>query len=193
MSNGSGFTNGERVALFIFDSKNNVTKRITENYLSVYDFSLSLNKKEAFFLGTKFIHTTKYTDVHLYHLDLSSLDYKQIELPTNLIPGMALYGTDFAYLALTNQDRIGGNSNQDFYIIDKNFQIKKIKDFDYSIGSSVISDIEGLSGSRNAKVYNDELYFTTTVFERGPIFKLSKDGVITKYYENNGLISFHQI
>ncbi|MCB9498669.1 MAG: S9 family peptidase [Bacillales bacterium] len=188
--NGQGFINGIRTSLFYVDLDKNEIKRITTNFMNVDNFFVYSDESGAFFVANDFKGCIQYDQTKLFYLNLETFSYEEVVLPNKVIPFLVATAKDFSYLYAPDFNRIGSNSNGDFYLIDKDLHVSLLKSFDNSVGSSVLSDCE-YGGGNFFKTDNDILYFTITNWEKAPIYRIDKKGVIEEVYSDiESVISF---
>jgi dipeptidyl aminopeptidase/acylaminoacyl peptidase len=177
--------------LFIFDSKNNKLIPISNDNEYVTSFSLDINQNRVVYTAKPLSDTPIiYDNIYLY--DIESKEKKTLYDKLDL----SIYYLDFmndALIAVINDHKdYGLNKNPQFYQIDFTGKITLVHEYDYSIGSSVGSDSR-YGSNEQIKMYNNQLYFITTIRNDAHLYRLNTDYQIEKLIELNGSIDGFEI
>ncbi|MCR3906646.1 MAG: S9 family peptidase [Tenericutes bacterium] len=183
--NGNGFTANVRKQLFIYDIESQVVAPILDPNFSFNSIKVSDDKKHVFFTGSMASPVKTLTSqAYVYHLDT-----KRIE---------TLYGeNDFSFRGLyllknkvivagSDMKDFGINQNSDFYILN-NKKLELLNLYGGSIGNSLGADVR-LGSNQNNQIYNDKLYFTSTVDDHIELNSIDLNGEIESEYPFNGSI-----
>ncbi len=191
--NGQGYIENMRSGLFIVDIDKKEYKRITPYNFEVVDFDVNENKNDILFCALTDEHYLNYGHSTLFHLDLSKEEYESIEIPKGFTLTEARYSGDDVFMYLAEDKRMGENSNGNFFLMDKSFNIKQIKEYNLSLGGLVLTDIE-YGGGNTTKVDNGYFYFNTTEGEKTNLYRIDKRGNLELVYEpKNGGVCFFDV
>ncbi len=180
-SNGAGVMAYRRSALFIYDSEADKLERVTEPQFSV---TRALRcEKGIVYYGAKKEHTPPlFDEVYLFDGQTKQL----LENDTLRLHGLCI-ADDGVMLAGAATDRYGINENPHFYTLSFEGELKKIAEYDYSIGSSVGSDCRLGGGGRTAYT-GGKWYFTTTREGASHLYCIDKTGKIETVCTREGSI-----
>ena len=180
-SNGAGVTAYRRSALFVYDSEKDSLERITEPLFSV---TKALCCEEGIvYYGAKKEHTPPlFDEVYLYNGQRKQL----LGDNTLRLHGLCIADGEIM-LAGAATDRYGINENPHFYTLSFDGKLKKIAEYDYSIGSSVGSDCRLGGGARTA-YWAGKWYFTTTREGASHLYAIDKAGSIEAICTREGSI-----
>lgn len=76
-SNGAGFTNKKRSRLYLYESKKDQVKELTDEFTNVLSLSLSKDKKRALFICSSFIDKMSVFN-DLFQLNIESLTLEKV-------------------------------------------------------------------------------------------------------------------
>ena len=186
---GGTFTRGIYYSLYIYDSKKKEVKRLTPEGFSVFTFKVTPDGKSAYMsgdsLGPVLFQTLAYPS--FWKLDIGKKKLTQIVKASDkcTVTNFTL-GKDYGVIMMTDF-RCGLLSDSDFYTLDyETGKTKLLKKWDRRIESTVYNDVTLYTGQL-IKLEGDTLYFTSTVDEEHPLFKL-ENGEITRINEGEGVV-----
>lgn len=171
--NAKGFTNKKRNRLYAYDKSTNTIKAISGEYTNIEWFSC--NESQVVYAANTFEDKYQIYD-GLYIWDLKQETNTTIIYPDKYNIVYADFIGNKIICSMSDMEKYGKLQNTYFYLID-NGEIKLLNKYDTGLGSFVGTDCKYLSG-KFMKVYNDSLYFISTVNHGSCISKLSVDGSI---------------
>jgi dipeptidyl aminopeptidase/acylaminoacyl peptidase len=190
-SNGSGYTNGKRNGLFIFNKKEATFKRITEDSMSVDSFKLSEDKKKVVFTGSLFIEKAGlFNNVYEYCVESGKLENITPDIEMNFDDAI-YFDTNTVITRGCDLKRFGANENKKFYKI--NLETKEMicitPELDIGFWNSVGSDARYGSGAEHDfEKYGDFVYFTSTEKNSSFLYKMDKNGKIETVIDEKGSV-----
>lgn len=177
-SNGTGFTNKKRNRLYVYDRSTNELSPITDNLTETNFFKIKGN--QILYSVNRFENKMELFDsLHVYDIDKKT--DKELIPQDKYSIRFADFIEDSYIVVLSDMGTYGVNQNNNIYIL-KNDNLKLLYEHDTGFGSSVGSDCR-LGGGKQARVYNNKLYFVSTIGKSSFINVLSLDGkleIITK-------------
>ena len=186
--NGTTYTKGAYDILFYYDVKKDKLAPLSEFGWSVNDVKLSPDGQYVYYL----------TDKNKPALDTYSSELRRICLKTreaetvfkgsrNAFFYEYALGDSFGILLLANAEKMGANSNPDFFRLDyATGAVTPYAEFGEAIGSSVGTDIRR-GGGYYCKMLGDTLYFISTLFDSAYLMKL-ENGVVSKVLDKDGSV-----
>ncbi len=182
-SNGEGFTNKKRNRLYLYDKGVNTINPISKQFENVNVSCVREGK--ALYISENYTNKKEQT-TGLYMYDLYANQTACIVDDDEYAIEYAHFLGDTILFCGSLMDKYGLNQNLSFYTITDG-DIKLLCHHDYGMYNSVGSDCR-LGGGREARVYNDSLYFISTEAKSSFIKKLSLDGKTEKLTKDNGSI-----
>ncbi len=161
--NGGGFTSGKRSRLYLFTRSTGELKALTEPWFDTFSFAL-----RGTTLLYKGVEWHGYRDQHnyagLYLLDLDSGETRCVLAPGVIRTGAFEFWEDgSALVAATDGAICGAGQYMDFYTLDlATGEMKRLREYEASIGNGSVGSDARLGGGRGAKLENDRFYFITT-------------------------------
>lgn len=183
--NGSGYTNKQRNSLFLFDSKTCELTRITDELFSLSNYEISCDGSVIYYVGERYkacpINKEGIFSYHIKTGETKTLLHAETYAIHKALP----WGRNLLVFA-SDQKTYGLNENAKFYLYDKVKQdLVLFANYEDAIGSSVGSDVR-YGGGRSIKVYGDDVYFITTLFNRSALYRLDTTGAIQAVYDVEG-------
>ena len=202
--NGAGFTNKKRKRLYKCSVEGQAGQAgqagvntckltpLTGPLDDVSDYKLSPCGSYILFTGELAPFEIGSIKSNLYFLDIERSHIKKL-LPEDLfIKAFDFYGDSFV-MAASKGEKYSFHEHPGFYIVSKDGSMKKLCDYDYSIGSAAASDSK-FSGGYTAMVRGDYFYFLSLQIHETDVFKLClKSGDITNATACRGNIDFFDI
>lgn len=187
-TNGQGFINGDRLVLATYSLKTNTLQEIENPQLRIrgamvqdhdifyWGYSDS-GKKEKLHADEIYVFNTELQKTScLAKTDLSILDLQAAE--------------DGLYIFAENGLPIGLNSNPSLYYLDFKYQSIDMKmDWQENLGNCVLSDCQ-LVGGNSVCMYEDSLYFTTTIVDHNNLFCWDENRLLQVLEWNGTIESF---
>ncbi len=183
---GMGVVNGKRSRLYIYNSKTNELKAITDPFFNVSDFSFS----DDYLLYSGY----EYTEVKgikngLYLYDIKSGDIKTLIPQDEIKIGFAAILGDNTILAtLTDMKEFGVNQFGDFFKISLDGKREKIASHDASVGGGSVNSDAKYGGGKTYVTTDDKLYFITTKGNYSYLLSIDNRGNISDKLTPNGSI-----
>lgn len=183
--NGSGFTANKPQQLFLYNTQSKEIKPLVDSAFNVGIVKVSNDLKHIYYTGSQvsdvksltthiFVyHIEEHQTEILYHEDNCSVSNMYI-IQNNII------------IAGTDMKDFGINQNPDFFIL-KHKKLELLTIYRQSLGNSIGSDVR-LGGSTKEIVYQNKLYFVSTVDDHSEIFSLNLEGTIKCEYIMQGSI-----
>lgn len=191
-SNGAGFTNKKRSRLYLYESKKDQVKELTDEFTNVLSLSLSKDKKRALFICSSFIDKMSVFN-DLFQLNIESLTLEKVSPIKNFEYTYADYIGDKIIFLGTDMKTYGVNENPKVYIShDLGKTYVKIGEPDISVYNSLNSDVRYGDGT-SLKVAGDYLYFIGSKNYSSNLFKLSVDGRVMQVTKNEGSVDSFDI
>ena len=190
--NGSGFINGMRDNLYIYNSSTRQLKPISDPDDDVDGFQISQDKKNILYSLKHYSRTLKC--VHsLHEYDLISQKSKCL-MNEKYDIGEFSYCEQGIVFTGTQGIRFGINENRDFYILPRNSSNEiLLAGHDATIGAPVGSDCR-LGGGITFKVFKNSAYFTSSRGYDCNLYRINLDsGLIESVTSFSGSIDFFDI
>lgn len=190
--NGEGFTNKKRNSLFLYDVKNHEITRISEELFALQDYELSEDHKGVYYVGEEYAACPSLKEGIYYY------DFQQQKSEVFIKPEVYSISKILPYMGTllviaSDQKNYGINENSKFYVWNATTKTLDLwKEYEDSFGSSVGSDCR-YGGGRVFKVYKDEVYFVTTLYNRSVLYKLDKDANLHSVYDEEGSVDAFDI
>lgn len=190
-SNGAGYINNDRTALFLFDQHSFELQRLTKPYMEVEGVEVDYKNKRFYYTAAMF-ETVAPLKPEIYVFDVETQE-------TSLVLDAVLSIHDFQIEedhiliggAATND--FGINENPKFY---RNYfderKLQLVNDYDASIGSSVGSDARYLGGQQ-MKLHKHKYYFISTIDDGSELRCLDENNEITTLIKYEGSIDSFDI
>jgi len=189
--NGEGFTNKKRNRLYKCDTAGKL-EPLTGPLDNVSSYKLSPCGNHILFTGELAPYDIHNIKTNLFLLDINSGDTKKLLAEDLFIKAFDFYGDSFV-MAASKGEKYNFHEHPSFYIVDKDGVMKKLCDYDYSIGSSAGSDSK-FGGGHTSMVHGDHFYFLSLQGYDGDVYKLClKSGEITNATSCGGNIDFFDI
>ena len=182
-SNGSGFINRLRSALFLFDPTTNNLQLLTDKYMDVSSFEIVDN--DIYFIGASYKELMP-LETSINKIRLLDFSCKEILKPQYNVSKLFKVEDKIIFLA-SHLDKYS-SPNPYFYLLDPiDDSIKLINQADESL-YSVLTDIE-YGSTRSFKVDGKFLYFLSTVRFFTLLRRIDIEGNMETIIEKEGLIA----
>lgn len=187
-SNGRGFTNKKRNMLCIYNIKSRNITRISGSYSNVEHFELSKDKKHIAFITSSFKDKmTQYRNLNIYSIDENSSSIISPFHDFNY-SYCNFIDDDIVFMG-SNMKSYGLNENPQVYITDfSGSSIRKISDSDSSLSNSLNAD-STYGDTKEAKVYDNFLYYITTEGGNSLLYRTDTKGNTERLTVANGSIN----
>ena len=178
--NGRGFTSGKRSRLYVYTRSTGELKPITEPWFDAA--GTALNGTKLIYKGVEWRNVRdqkNYAGVYLY--DIDSGESKCLLAPGAIRTGAVEFMDDeTALIAATDGEKFGPSQYMDFYTLSlDNGEMKKLADYEASIGGSSVGSDARLGGGSGAKMENGKYWFISTLDDGGYVVNIDKDGKIS--------------
>ena len=190
---GRGFTNKKRSRLYKYSQDGGLSP-LTGSLDDVAAYKLSPCGNYILFTGDMAPFEIQSIKSNLYLLDIEKAQTTKILAEDLYIKAFDFYGDGYV-LAATKGEKYSFHEHPSFYIVDKGGAMKKLCDYDLSIGSTSNSDSK-FSGGFTNMVRGDRFYFLSLQGHVGHVYSLClKSGEITNETEAplGGSIDFFDI
>lgn len=186
VANGSGFIDGQRTALWLWNLETETGERLTPEYFETSRFVVEGGR--IWYTGCTWTDVCPKT-AGLYSYDLDLKQTREWVKPGQYRLGaLAVSGQQAVYMA-TDMEAYGGGTSCDFWRLDAaTGKTWKAADYEYSIGSVINSDVRFGSGKTFA-LKDSTLYFTSTVGSRTELYTLTADNEIVRTVAFDGALS----
>jgi len=183
--NGQGFIANKRNQLFIYEIESQNIQAIVDTDFNVGQVKLSNDKKVIYYTGQQMTGVRSLTThVFSYHVSLKKTEILYHENDYAIGDIHLLNGK--IILEASDMKTYGINQNNDFYqLINKKLEL--FAPYGQSMGNSVGSDVR-LGGSSQDVIYQNDLYFVSTIDDHTNLMKLTSNGTIHTVYEMQGSI-----
>ena len=183
--NGQGFIANKRNQLFIYEIESQNIQAIVDTDFNVGQVKLSNDKKVIYYTGQQMTGVRSLTThVFSYHVSLKKTEILYHENDYSIGDIHLLNGK--IILEANDMKTYGINQNNDFYqLINKKLEL--FAPYGQSMGNSVGSDVR-LGGSSQDVIYQNDLYFVSTIDDHTNLMKLTSNGTIHTVYEMQGSI-----
>ncbi|MBQ4088287.1 MAG: S9 family peptidase [Clostridia bacterium] len=185
--NGGGFTAGKRNRLYIYTVFTGELKAVTEPWFDAMGYSL--NGTKMLYKGVEW-HGVKdqnnYSGIYLY--DIETGETKEVLAPGTIRTGaLEFWADDQALVSATDGKEFGPSQYMDFYTIDvATGEMKKLADYEASIGGSSVGSDARLGGGNGTKLVDDKYYFVSTVNDGGYLRYVDKAGNVSELLTPDG-------
>lgn len=185
--NGAGYTNKKRNVLFLYNKDTEELSHISDILSNVGIFEIDPTHKKVYYTGEAYTQKPSYKDgIFVYDME-KKCSKEVLKAEVYAIRDLKVWNDNVLVVA-SDQRHYGANENGKFYMLD--FEKKDLvflAEYEDAIGSTVGSDCRYGSG-KAMKVYNDRVYFLTTLYNRSVVYALASDGCISAVYEAEGSV-----
>ncbi|WP_432661902.1 S9 family peptidase [Wukongibacter baidiensis] len=184
-----------RERLYEYDMKSQRIEAVTQENLHIDDISINREQSKVVFIGYD-IDGYKKIKSSIYLLDIESKKHELISSENTLkISYVEILDSNTVIFTGTDLKTAGRNENQEIYLIDivSKKQIRLTSGFDKSNEEKAVVTDAKFCKSRDVCVYNNELYFLIIEEKGSCIYKINKDGVITKLSRESGTIDSYAV
>lgn len=193
-SNGRGFTDRDRLRLYLYDLKSNSWEALTDETFEVNNITLNEAKTKALVIGKAFTGKAPLTsEVHVVDLDKKTM--KKVSPEENFRYATAHFINEEEALVLGHDSsRFGINENARFYLLNLQERHQKLltPDFETSTWNSVGSDSR-YGGGESVMFDGDYLYFITTEQDSSYINRIDYSGNIEKVTTAKGSVDAYSV
>ena len=178
--NGGGFTSGKRSRIYIYTRSTGELKAVTGPWFDAMGYSVRGTK--MLYKGVEW-HGVKdqynYPGVYLY--DIETGENRCVLAPGTIRTGaMEFWADDSALIAATDGEKYGPSQYMDFYTLNiENGEMKKLADYEASIGGSSVGSDARLGGGKGTKRTDDKYYFISTLGDDGYLMSIDRSGAIS--------------
>jgi len=178
--NGGGFTAGKRSRLYLYTRSTGELKAISGPWEDAMGVSVRGTKviyKASEWQGVR--DQKNYAGVYLY--DVETGENRCVLKPGTMRTGsVEFWADDEALITATEGEKFGPSQYMDFYTIKlENGEMKKLADYEASIGSSSVGSDARLGGGSGSKLVDDKYYFISTLDDGGYLMYVDKAGNIS--------------
>ena len=186
-SNGAGYVNKHRDALFLYEESSGKLTRVTKEAFSTGSAHLSPDGKQLLFTGQSYtVKRKNKSGVYVY--DRETGRTTELLKPRAYDLYDALWRGEKILLLATDGKRYGLNENAQFYTLDPaSGEVALLAPYEDALGSSVGSDCR-LGGGREWVQEGDKLYFVTTLGGASQVYCLEEAGEIRPVYTQAGSV-----
>ena len=183
--NGSGFTANKRSQLFLYDILTKHIRPIVDDSFNVGIVKVSDDLNHIYYTGTQ-SHAVKSLTTHIfvYHIENNQTDILYHEDNCS-VSNMYIIGNHIM-IAGTDMKDFGINQNPDFFTL-KHKKLELLTIYRQSLGNSIGSDVR-LGGSAKDVMYQEKIYFVSTVEDHSEIYSLNHEGSIKCEFVMQGSI-----
>jgi len=179
--NGSGFTSGKRSRLYVYTRSTGELKAITEPWFDAAGTSVRGTK--VLYKGVEWhgLRDQKnYPGFWIY--DVETGENRCVLAPGAIRTGaFELWDDETALVAATDGALFGPSQYMDFYTLDlANGELKKLADYEASIGGSSVGSDARLGGGKGTKLAGNTFYFISTLSDGGYLRRIDKSGAISE-------------
>lgn len=185
--NGAGYINKTRRSLFLFKEQTGELKRISLPLFQMDNFILNEDKTRIYYTGVSYAQIQPMKNgLFMYDIIKDSLS-TCIKSEVYSIMYMESWGNDILFAGST-QEMYGIEENPKLYLMDQEtFEVRKLYDFDESIGNSVGSDCR-YGKTRSLMVYDNACYFIATILNSSILYRIDKEGNLSTIINQEGSI-----
>ncbi|MDR2183171.1 MAG: S9 family peptidase [Clostridiales bacterium] len=188
---GKGFTNKKRSRLYQYSAEGKLTA-LTGPLDNVLDYKLSPCGNYILLDCEMAPYEISSVKSNLYLLDIKGGETKKLLDEDMFIEAFDFYRDKFV-LAASKGENYNFHEHPAFYLIDKDGAMRKLCDYDRSIGSAAMSDSK-FSGGHTSMVHDDGFYFLSLHDFRADVFRLClKSGEISNALNSGGNVDFFDI
>jgi len=178
--NGGGFTSGKRNRLYIYTRSTGELKAITEPWFDAQNYTVKGDKllyKGVEWHGVR--DQKNFAGIYLY--DLATGETRCVVEPATIRTGTMEFVTDEKVIITASTGEVYGNNRyMDFYTLDiATGEMKKIADYEASIGGSSVGSDARLGGGNGTKLVDDKFWFVTTLNDGGYLRWVDMEGKIS--------------
>ena len=181
--NGQGFIANQRNQLLIYDVELKSITPIVDSDFSVGVVRVSSDLKHIYYTGQQMTGVRSLTThVFVYHVEQKDTEILYHENDCSIANLYLL--KDKIIVAGRDMKDFGINQNVDFFEL-KQKRLELFNLYRGSLGNSVGSDVR-LNGSRQDVIYQNKIYFISTVDDHNELCSLDVDGNLHMEYQING-------
>lgn len=185
--NGAGFTNKKRNSLFIYDVEKNEVTRISDELFAVSDYALDDAHEMIYYTGEAYAQRPVYKDSIVAYDIAAQKQEMLLEAELYAIHKIQPWNDHLLVIA-SDQNTYGMNENSRFYMLKPDTkELELFADYEDALGSSVGSDCR-YGGGHVIRLYEDKLYFLTTLYNRSVIYQLDREGHMEPVYDMEGSV-----
>lgn len=185
VANGAGFIDSDRCGCLLWNKRTGQHQRITPEG---YDCGRVIVSGQRIFYTGKNWRDVQPKTSELVCYDLETHTSRTLVPQGALRIGAIAAENDVLMLMATDMQAYGNGTSCDFYRCDvASGEVRKVLDYEYSIGSCVNSDVRYGSG-KTFMMKDDVLYFTSTIGYRTELMRLQGD-CLEKAVAFNGAVS----
>lgn len=185
----SGYCQGKRTRLFLYDERSQEISVLTAPDLDVRDLMLTPQRS-----GVLFRVNDRSADYRwkanlcddIYELDLETLDLTRLYGHKDLNIGKAFYWQDQVFVLAADMNKFGLNQNYRLYQIHQGERLERGSE-EILFGNSIVSDVR-LGTLNNFLVRDDEVYYLSILEGEGVLRRINPSGKSELIFSGPGSI-----
>lgn len=193
-SNGSGFTDRDRLRLYLYDQKDDSMEALTDETFQVISAEVNEEKTKALVIGKAYTGKAPLSS-EIYLADLTTKTMEKVSPAGEFRYASAHFINDQEAICLGHDcSRYGINENARFYSLDLKTKTKKLltPNFETSTWNSVGSDCR-FGGGESMMIDGQYLYFITTERDSSYLNRIDSSGNMEKVTTENGSVDFYSV
>lgn len=184
---GSGFTNGQRSRLFLYEEETDSLHPLSEPNMQVSQFVYHPLRNSVLFSGVLF-NQVKPTKEGLYEYSLDNQQLRCLIEPNQVAIRSFVVLKGQIIVLLSKQERFGAVENPWFYRLEADTgELTLLLENEYSIGSAMGSDVY-LGSNALCNVYDDHFVFVQTKGQKDAVMELDEEGIMRSLITVSGSI-----